>query len=413
MKSGSGDIYAGQSTATSTRRPTSGWQHYENGGWQGSKSRDRPAERRQRRRRARSLIAGARVFERNRQTQIADRTAQRNLLRRFRLPRSTAAAAIRRQSYGSERTTAARVRTTTCRSSIATRAPAGRIRPLRATPQHVLGRTQRRAAVRGGGGRRADGRAALDAPYIGERPLTRPRPSRSCTRTAAVRCPRRFRGPTDRARGTSFPACDRSAACTSRTDRRDATTPSCSAGACHTRLSNTIIVPSGASIGTDSSASCGVGLRLRKWLRGTTCVRRCSRRKRIETPRDVDALRRGGPRFRNEDLIGVHHARMRAGADDVRRQVAEQRGPADHRANQAQRRGMFDELGEHRVAVQHVPHTLIGVAVVEAEVRLLAPLREIVSGCFVERGPRAFDLRPNSTRRRRDTSRKFAMSRSA
>ena len=100
----------------------------------------------------------------------------------------------------------------------------------------------------------------------------------------------------------------------------------------------------------------------------------------IETPRHVHALWRRGPRLRNENLIGVQHAGVGTRTDDVRRQIAEQRGPANHGADQAQRGRMLHEFGENRIPVQHVPYALIGVAVVEAETRLLAPLRAIVGG---------------------------------
>ena len=125
----------------------------------------------------------------------------------------------------------------------------------------------------------------------------------------------------------------------------------------------------------------------------------------VETPRDVDALRRRRPRLGHEDLIRVQHALLAAGTDDVRRQIAEQRRPADHRTNQPQRRGMLDEFDENRIATQHVPHALIGVAVVEPEPRLLAPLREVVSGRAIQRGAGAIDLRRRQTRRRRGTDR--------
>ena len=62
----------------------------------------------------------------------------------------------------------------------------------------------------------------------------------------------------------------------------------------------------------------------------------------VETPRHVDALRRRRPRFGHEDLIRMQHAFLAAGSHDIRRQIAEQRRPADYRADQPQRRRMFD-----------------------------------------------------------------------
>jgi hypothetical protein len=81
----------------------------------------------------------------------------------------------------------------------------------------------------------------------------------------------------------------------------------------------------------------------------------------------------------------VQHHLPAAGSGDVRRQVAEQHGPAEHGAEQTHRDRVDGEVLEHRRPAEQVPDTLVGLIVrVVAEEVLYSPARTVFGGSRIQ-----------------------------
>ncbi|MEZ5226391.1 MAG: hypothetical protein R2710_06860 [Acidimicrobiales bacterium] len=80
----------------------------------------------------------------------------------------------------------------------------------------------------------------------------------------------------------------------------------------------------------------------------------------------------------------MEHPGGAAGSGDVARQVAEQHGPAEHRAQQLDRCRVLDEIDEDGRAAGQVPSALVGVVEVESEPGLAGAPVPVVGGRLVE-----------------------------